>query len=91
MPSKLDPHVATIGDWLAAEPQLTALACARIGREHDLPYCARRSRTGPLNPVATIPLNSAAIIRAQALRTPVSATIGNACLTPSQRPQRQPA
>ncbi len=26
MPSKLDPHVATIGDWLAAEPQLTALA-----------------------------------------------------------------
>ena len=30
MPSKLDPHVATIEDWLAAEPQLTALAI--VGR-----------------------------------------------------------
>jgi hypothetical protein len=26
MPSKLDPHLATIESWLAAEPQLTALA-----------------------------------------------------------------
>ena len=26
MPSKLDPHIATIQNWLAAEPQLTALA-----------------------------------------------------------------
>jgi hypothetical protein len=26
MPSKLDPHVATVEGWLAAEPQLTALA-----------------------------------------------------------------
>jgi hypothetical protein len=26
MPSKLDPHVVTIEYWLAAEPQLTALA-----------------------------------------------------------------
>jgi hypothetical protein len=26
MPSKLDPHVAMIENWLAAEPQLTALA-----------------------------------------------------------------
>ena len=26
MPSKLDPHLATIEGWLAAEPQLTALA-----------------------------------------------------------------
>src|SRR5271168_361624 len=26
MPSKLDPHIATIEDWLAAQPQLTALA-----------------------------------------------------------------
>jgi hypothetical protein len=25
MPSKLDPHIATIEDWLAAQPQLTAL------------------------------------------------------------------
>ena len=33
MPSKLDPHVATIGDWLAAEPQLTALAI--VGRLTD--------------------------------------------------------
>jgi hypothetical protein len=26
MPSKLDPHVALIESWLAAEPQLTAIA-----------------------------------------------------------------
>jgi hypothetical protein len=26
MPSKLDPHLATIEDWLKAEPQITALA-----------------------------------------------------------------
>src|ERR1700722_2185343 len=30
MPSKLDPHLATIEDWLAAEPQLTALTI--VGR-----------------------------------------------------------
>ena len=30
MPSKLDPHLATIEDWLAAEPQLTALVI--VGR-----------------------------------------------------------
>jgi Integrase core domain len=30
MPSKLDPHVAAIKDWLAAEPQLTAIAI--VGR-----------------------------------------------------------
>ena len=30
MPSKLDPHLATIDDSLAAEPQLTALAI--VGR-----------------------------------------------------------
>ena len=29
MPSKLDPHLATIGSWLAADPQLTALAIVR--------------------------------------------------------------
>lgn len=29
MPSKLDLHLATIGSWLAAEPQLTALAIVR--------------------------------------------------------------
>ena len=28
MPSKLDPHIATIEGWLAAQPQLTALAIA---------------------------------------------------------------
>ena len=26
MPSKLDPHLATIENWLAMEPQITALA-----------------------------------------------------------------
>ena len=30
MPSKLDPHIATIEGWLAAEPQLTALTI--VGR-----------------------------------------------------------
>jgi hypothetical protein len=35
MPSKLDPHVATIEDWLAAEPQLTALAIVgRLSEKH---------------------------------------------------------
>src|SRR5262245_32617884 len=29
MPSKLDPHLATIQSWLATEPQLTALAIVR--------------------------------------------------------------
>jgi hypothetical protein len=29
MPSKLDPHLATIEDWLATEPQITALAIVR--------------------------------------------------------------
>jgi len=30
MPSKLDPHLATIDNWLAVQPQLTALAI--VGR-----------------------------------------------------------
>ena len=30
MPSKLDPHLSAIESWLAAEPQLTALAI--VGR-----------------------------------------------------------
>jgi hypothetical protein len=34
MPSKLDPHVALIEGWLAAEPQLTAIAI--VGRLADL-------------------------------------------------------
>jgi hypothetical protein len=35
MPSKLDPHAATIGGWLAAEPQLTALAIVgRLSEKH---------------------------------------------------------
>ena len=29
MPSKLDPHLATIESWLAMEPQITALAIVR--------------------------------------------------------------
>ncbi len=29
IPSKLDPHLATIEDWLKAEPQITALAALR--------------------------------------------------------------
>jgi hypothetical protein len=34
MPSKLDPHVALIESWLAAEPKLTAIAI--VGRLSDL-------------------------------------------------------
>jgi len=35
MPSKLDPHVARIENWLAAEPQLTALAIiGRLSENH---------------------------------------------------------
>jgi len=35
MPSMLDPHVATIEGWLAAEPQLTALAIVvRLSESH---------------------------------------------------------
>jgi len=33
MPSKLDPHIATIEGWLAAQPQLTALAI--VGRPSE--------------------------------------------------------
>lgn len=35
MPSMLDPHLAAIEDWLAAEPQLTALAIlGRLTERH---------------------------------------------------------
>jgi hypothetical protein len=35
MPSKLDPHIVAICDWLAAEPQLTALAIlGRLNERH---------------------------------------------------------
>jgi hypothetical protein len=35
MPSKLDPHVGLIASWLAAEPQLTAIAIiARLAERH---------------------------------------------------------
>src|SRR5260370_397728 len=43
MPSKLDPHVAMIEDWLAAEPQLTALAIVgRLGEKHPQPFRTRQ-------------------------------------------------
>ena len=35
MPSKLDPHVVTIENWLAEEPQLTAIAI--VGRLSEKP------------------------------------------------------
>ena len=47
MPSKLDPHVATIEDWLAAEPQLTALAIVRS------PIAIRGISDRELDPKAT--------------------------------------
>jgi hypothetical protein len=43
MPSKLDPHVATIEDWLATEPQLTALAIVgRLSEKHPEQFGARQ-------------------------------------------------
>ncbi len=43
MPSKLDPHVAMIEDWLAAEPQLTALAIVgRLGEKHPEQFGTRQ-------------------------------------------------
>ena len=42
MPSKLDPHLATIENWLAVEPQLTALAIVgRLATERQLTHSAR--------------------------------------------------
>jgi hypothetical protein len=43
MPSKLDPHVATIEHWLAAEPQLTALAIVgRLGQKYPEQFGPRQ-------------------------------------------------
>ena len=43
MPSKLDPHVATIEAWLAAEPQLTALAIVvRLSEKHPEQFGMRQ-------------------------------------------------
>jgi hypothetical protein len=61
MPSKLDPHVALIEDWLVAEPQLTAIAIVdRLADLHPdqfnkkqhsivqrLPRALRRSASRP--------------------------------------------
>ena len=52
MPSKLDPHLVTIEDWLATEPQITALAIVRrlaaidpdtFGEKQHSIVCQRRS------------------------------------------------
>jgi hypothetical protein len=43
MPSKLDPHVATIEDWLDAQPQLTALAIVgRLSEKHPEQFGTRQ-------------------------------------------------
>jgi hypothetical protein len=43
MPSKLDPHVALIESWLAAEPQLTAIAIvARLADLHPGQFCNKQ-------------------------------------------------
>jgi hypothetical protein len=43
MPSKLDPHVAAIKDWLAAEPQLTAIAIVgRLSEKHPDQFGAKQ-------------------------------------------------
>ena len=43
MPSKLDPHIATIEDWLAEQPQLTALAIVgRLGEKYPEEFGTRQ-------------------------------------------------
>ena len=43
MPSKLDPHIATIEGWLAAQPQLTALAIVgRLSEKHPEQFGTRQ-------------------------------------------------
>ena len=43
MPSMLDPHVAMIEGWLAAEPQLTALAIVgRLSQRHPEQFCKKQ-------------------------------------------------
>src|SRR6201993_370181 len=43
MPSKLDPHIATIEGWLAAQPQLTALAIVgRLSEEYPEQFGTRQ-------------------------------------------------
>jgi hypothetical protein len=42
MPSKLDQHVATIEDWLAVEPQLTALIVCRLRARHPEQFGTRQ-------------------------------------------------
>lgn len=42
-PSMLDPHVATIESWLAAEPQLTALAIVgRLSEAFPEQFCTKQ-------------------------------------------------
>jgi Integrase core domain len=46
MPSKLDPHVATIEGWLAVEPQLTALAIVgRLSERHSEQFGTKQHST----------------------------------------------
>ena len=46
MPSKLDPHVAAIKDWLAAEPQLTAIAIVgRLSEKHPDQFGTKQHST----------------------------------------------
>ena len=43
MPSKLDPHIATIEDWLAEQPQLTALGIVgRLGEKYPEEFGTRQ-------------------------------------------------
>jgi hypothetical protein len=43
MPSKLDPYVATIEGWLAADPHLTALAIVgRLSERHAAQFGKRQ-------------------------------------------------
>jgi hypothetical protein len=43
MPSKVDPHIATIEGWLAEQPQLTALAIVgRLGEKYPEEFGARQ-------------------------------------------------
>ena len=46
MPSKLDPHVTAIEDWLATEPQLTAIAIVgRLSVKHPDQFGTKQHST----------------------------------------------
>ena len=94
MPSKLEPHLATIESWLAADPQLTALAIVRrlLHRSGDVQrqptsIVQRLLRSLRRNAAETViaAMTAQTATTAQTMRPgPVD---GAACVGPPRRPQ----